>query len=198
MYQTTAKNEICVSYAPETGAEFAAKQYYEEPVELIPKVTITAALNAAEQGATQAVLLPLESSYHGPVSETQQGLGQTDLSIIGETVVADGSQQRFIELGTQIPEPTQQDKTSIICKTKEQDPGSLVRLLSPLAYRGISMTSLQSRPDGNGRYSFYIDFEGHQDDAKVQEVLQEMELQSTTFKMLGSYPVALSTPNLLQ
>jgi len=188
-----------VSYPIETSADLAVKQLYPgEAIKLMPEQTITSALEKTERGVSDSAFLPIESSHGGSVSETQKALERTGLSIISEAVVAGENQTRFIELGTQVPEPTDRDKTSIVCQTINQEPGSLVGLMNSLAYRAISMTSVQSRPDGQGRYLFHIDFEGHQKNPNIQEALEEMELKSTEFKVLGSYPVALVSPDLLQ
>ena len=39
-------------------------------------------------------------------------------------------------------------------------------------------------------YSFFLDFEGSQEDAKIAEVLQKMEAMTISLKNLGSYPAA--------
>jgi prephenate dehydratase len=37
-------------------------------------------------------------------------------------------------------------------------------------------------------YSFFLDFEGSQGDAKVDEVLGKMKIMAISLKNLGSYP----------
>ena len=39
-------------------------------------------------------------------------------------------------------------------------------------------------------YSFFLDFEGSQEDSKMAEVLQEMKAMTISLKNLGSYPAA--------
>jgi prephenate dehydratase len=41
-----------------------------------------------------------------------------------------------------------------------------------------------------GNYSFFLDFEGSQKDAKVAEVLGQMKKMTISLKNLGSYPAA--------
>lgn len=96
---------------------------------------------------------------------------------------------RFLMLGRQELGPSGEDKTSIIISTKDR-PGALYSLLEPLVSRGISMTRLETRPASAVKWSyvFFIDFEGHQTDPKVQEALAELEKESNYVRRLGSYP----------
>ena len=54
------------------------------------------------------------------------------------------------------------------------------------------MTRFESRPARTGRwdYYFYVDIEGHANDAKVAQALTELQAQAAFFKVLGSYPHA--------
>ena len=56
--------------------------------------------------------------------------------------------------------------------------------------RKINLTKIESRPKRQTpwEYNFYLDFEGHHDDARIRETLAEVEGISTFFKILGSYP----------
>jgi len=39
-------------------------------------------------------------------------------------------------------------------------------------------------------YNFYVDFEGHQDDTSIKEMLLKIKENSSFLKILGSYPIA--------
>jgi chorismate mutase/prephenate dehydratase len=98
---------------------------------------------------------------------------------------------RFLVLGNQQRKPTGKDKTSVLSSCLDL-PGTLVHLLGPLARHGISMTKIESRPSKRGlwNYVFFLDIEGHMEDAVVQEAFEEMKKASILFKVLGSYPRA--------
>ena len=66
-------------------------------------------------------------------------------------------------------------------------------MLKPLADRGIGMSKIESRPSRRGvwEYVFFIDIEGHKDDALVAEALQEIEHETAMVRILGSYPMAV-------
>ena len=57
---------------------------------------------------------------------------------------------------------------------------------------GVSMTRFESRPArvGTWEYYFYIDIEGHRDDAAVAAALAELGQKAAFLKILGSYPRA--------
>ena len=69
-------------------------------------------------------------------------------------------------------------------------PGAVHALLTPLAKHGVSMTRIESRPArmGTWEYMFFVDIEGHQDDAAVAAALAELRALAPFLKVLGSYP----------
>lgn len=99
---------------------------------------------------------------------------------------------RFLIIGaTQFP-ASGQDKTSLLISSPNR-PGLLYDLLAPLAHNGISMTRLESRPSrrANWEYVFFIDFEGHQDENRVQKALNSLQHEAELVRVLGSYPRAV-------
>lgn len=99
---------------------------------------------------------------------------------------------RFLILGKQRVAPSGHDKTSLVLSAANR-PGAVHELLSPLAKHGVSMTKLESRParSATWEYVFYLDIEGHQDDAHVAAALTELKQVAAFVKVLGSYPVAV-------
>jgi chorismate mutase/prephenate dehydratase len=85
-----------------------------------------------------------------------------------------------------------QDKTSLLVLARNK-PGALYHILEPFHRHDVSMTSIESRPSGQGAwgYVFYIDFEGHHSDTKVQQVLKDLDQDSVEVRLLGSYPQAV-------
>ena len=54
------------------------------------------------------------------------------------------------------------------------------------------MTKIESRPTktNSWEYNFYVDFEGHQKNSKILEMLGEIKKETLFIKILGSYPSA--------
>jgi chorismate mutase/prephenate dehydratase len=96
---------------------------------------------------------------------------------------------RFVVIAAHDAGPSGKDKTSLVMSTRNV-PGAIHTLLTPLAEHGVSMTRLESRPARTGRweYLFYVDIEGHQQDANVAEALRELAGNAAFLKNLGSYP----------
>lgn len=99
---------------------------------------------------------------------------------------------RFLVIGRESVPGSGSDKTSIIVEAHNK-PGALFKLLECFHRAGISLTRIDTRPSRtrNWFYVFFIEFEGHQDEPVVKQVLQELEEQSVMLKRLGSYPRAV-------
>lgn len=99
---------------------------------------------------------------------------------------------RFLIVGNEKVQASGVDKTSIVVAT-DNKPGALYHLLEPFHRESIMLTRIDTRPSKteNWTYLFFIDFEGHQEDKNVQLVLNEIERNSKSLKVLGSYPKAV-------
>jgi prephenate dehydratase len=68
--------------------------------------------------------------------------------------------------------------------------GALMEILTEFAVRGVNLSTIQSRPtgDGLGSYFFFIDCEGHIDDGRVGEAMMGVRRVCAEVRFLGSYP----------
>lgn len=98
------------------------------------------------------------------------------------------NQTRFILLGKFIAPQTGRDRTSITFST-ENKAGALSKILSILETHEINMSYIDSRPSKKelGEYVFYIDFEGHIQDKRVQDAFEEITKNVKMFYVIGSY-----------
>jgi len=98
---------------------------------------------------------------------------------------------RFLVLSDHDTLPSGRDKTSLVMSAPNV-PGSVVKLLQPLADAGVSMTRFESRPAkvANWEYLFFVDIEGHRDNPTVAAALKEVTARAAMVKLLGSYPAA--------
>ena len=69
---------------------------------------------------------------------------------------------------------------------------SLFKLLEPFHKDGVMLTRIDTRPSRTETwaYVFFIEFEGHSEDAVISRILRDIEEQSILIKVLGSYPKA--------
>jgi chorismate mutase/prephenate dehydratase len=96
---------------------------------------------------------------------------------------------RFVIIGHDSEQPTGRDKTSMIVHVKNT-PGALFGALEPFREVGINLTHIDSRPAKSERweYLFFIEFEGHVQEERVQRALVLLEDHCLHVKLLGSYP----------
>ncbi|HSD05406.1 MAG TPA: prephenate dehydratase [Nitrosopumilaceae archaeon] len=98
---------------------------------------------------------------------------------------------RFLVLAKNKHEKTGKDKTSIIFSIKHV-PGALYSILEKFNTNKINLTKIESRPTKSTpwEYNFYADFEGHESESNVKDVLEKIKHHTTFLKILGSYPRA--------
>ena len=99
---------------------------------------------------------------------------------------------RFLILSKKESAETGKDKTSIIFSIKHE-PGSLYRIIENFNKNNVNLTKIESRPTKANvwEYNFHVDFEGHQKDIKVLEMLNKIKEETLFMKILGSYPSAI-------
>ena len=96
---------------------------------------------------------------------------------------------RFLVIGNLETKPSGNDKTSLLVSGKNQ-PGSLSKLLAPLARNKINMTRIESRPSRQSvwEYVFFVDIDGHIRDKKLRKALAELGAARRRFSS-GSGPI---------
>jgi len=127
--------------------------------------------------------------------------GQTAAEVYGLEVLATDIEDRpdnttrFLVLGRKLFQPSGEDRTTVLVSVSHgQAPGALFRLLEPLARHRVSMTRIESRPSRRRKwdYVFFIDLEGHCADKPVAQALAALKRRASLYRVLGSYPRALS------
>ncbi|MBF0098617.1 MAG: prephenate dehydratase [Magnetococcales bacterium] len=80
-------------------------------------------------------------------------------------------------------------KTSLLFEVRNI-PAALYKCLGGFATNGINLTRLESRPlpGRHWSYQFYLDFEGHPEDAACELALEEISFFTDSLKILGCYP----------
>jgi chorismate mutase / prephenate dehydratase len=98
---------------------------------------------------------------------------------------------RFLVIARDEAKPTKSDKTSIVFEIKDKA-GALHDILVPFKNARINLTKIESRPSKKKAWSyfFFVDLEGHHNDARVKKALASLEKHCTFIKVLGSYPKA--------
>ncbi len=148
-------------------------------------------------------LLPVASSSRAAeMAASEQGM-----AAIGSTLAAElyglkivfaniednpSNQTRFFVIATKPAKRTGKDKTSVMFTTAHRA-GALVEVLNVLSRHGINLTNIDTRPSKrrNWEYYFFIDAEGHSQDANFAEALAEAREHCGELHVLGSFPKAM-------
>jgi chorismate mutase/prephenate dehydratase len=152
----------------------------------LPRAVLVESRSTAE-GARQA-----HDDARGAAVASEMAAKLHDLQILHRNIQdLSHNMTRFLVLGRQQAEPTGRDKTSVLIVTRDE-PGILYRTLGAFAERGINMTKIESRPSRRRpwEYVFFLDLDGHQEDAKLAAALEAVKRDCESLKVLGSYPKA--------
>ena len=115
-----------------------------------------------------------------------------DMPIIAENIANNlNNYTRFLILSKKESPETGNDKTSIIFSIKHE-PGSLHRIIENFHKNNVNLTKIESRPTkaNTWEYNFYVDFEGHEKNSQISEMLDKIKQDTLFMKVLGSYPSA--------
>jgi len=140
--------------------------------------------------ADAALRASQESNAAAIASETAAQL--YELSLLKRNIEdSPDNTTRFLIIGKQEVQPTGDDKTTLLISARNK-PGALYSLLQPLAKNKVSMTRIESRPSHcvNWEYVFFLDIEGHIENAAIKNSVEELKEEADLLKVLGSYPRA--------
>ena len=123
----------------------------------------------------------------GDLAAQQYGLNKLAVDIEDQP----DNTTRFLVIGREDVAPSGRDKTSIVVSAHNR-PGALFKLLEPFEQNNVMLTRIDTRPSRTETwtYVFFIEFEGHQQDAKIASILDTISQQTVMCKILGSYPKA--------
>ncbi|TWU02284.1 prephenate dehydratase [Stieleria varia] len=142
--------------------------------------TTAAAMHAADTPGVAAVAsLPAGRKY--------------GLNVIGENIEDNANNvTRFAVLGTDEPEPTGNDKTSILFQVPHR-PGALAEVMTIFRDQSLNLTWIESFPSPQSRseYLFFVELTGHIRHKSVLHAVESLRGQTTRLEVLGSYPIAL-------
>jgi prephenate dehydratase len=158
---------------------YVAKNYPQ--AEIIEMSSTAAAAKGLKDGNYDAAIA-------SEIAATTYGLKVLD-SDVGDN---SGAVTRFVvaQKPGATPEPTGNDRTSLVAFIGKDHAGALLEILTEFAKKDVNLTFIQSRPTGRelGDYHFIIDAEGHIADPKVAAAIDGVRNICEDIRFLGSYP----------
>jgi chorismate mutase / prephenate dehydratase len=139
--------------------------------------TTVAAQMAREQAGTAAIGSKQAAELYG-------------LHILFENIEDNpDNMTRFFVIGREAARRTGEDKTAIMFTTAHK-PGALAEVLDVFKENGINLTDIEKRPSRkvNWEYYFFIDAQGHADDASLKTAIEQAKKHCLQLTVLGSYP----------
>jgi chorismate mutase/prephenate dehydratase len=102
------------------------------------------------------------------------------------------NETRFLVIGREAARRSGEDKTAVMFTTAHK-PGALAEVLDVFKENGINLTDIEKRPSKkvNWEYYFFIDAQGHADDAGMIKAIEQARQHCLQLTVLGSYPRAL-------
>ncbi len=112
------------------------------------------------------------------------------LSVIARNI-QDSAQNttRFLVIGSSPAGPSGADKTTALFAVRDEV-GALNQALNIFARNRINISKIESRPlrSRPWEYLFFVDLQGHREDAGLKRALAALERKALFLKVLGSYP----------
>ena len=135
----------------------------------------------------------LKNEWHSAAIAGDVAVAEYDLHKLYANIEDNPSNTtRFLIIGHEEVAPSGQDKTSIVVSAHDKA-GALIEILKPLSKHGVSMTSIETRPERPNKwaYVFFIDMDGHMQDANVKAAIADIRPLVKDVRILGSYPKAV-------
>jgi chorismate mutase-like protein len=174
----------------------AAHQHFGASIKTLTVTSIVKLFQKVLAHQAHYGIVPIEHSRKGIVAQTLDAFIECPVQVCGEIELFEAKQRnsvRFLIVGDHCTAPSAKDKTSLLISTVHQ-PGSLARFFQPFARHQVNITAIAAHPLHNElwRYVFFLEVEGHQQEATMKNALAELGEQPLTYRVLGSYPRSLA------
>jgi chorismate mutase / prephenate dehydratase len=137
-----------------------------------------------------AAAAQLAAEKHGAaaIASLQAGVNY-GLNVLAENIEDNKNNvTRFAVIGDHQERRTGQDKTAAMFEIPHT-PGSLADAMTVFKRNRINLTWIESFPMPNteSEYLFFVEMEGHQNDAKIKRALAALQRKTERLEVLGSY-----------
>lgn len=171
-----------VASKPEVFAQ--CRNWLSTSMQEVQLVPVASTSKAAEMAASEQGLAAIGSKLAAELYE---------LEIIFANIEDNpNNMTRFFVISSSPAKRTGNDKTAIMFTTAHRA-GALVDVLNVFARHNINLTNIDTRPSKrrNWEYYFFVDAEGHCEDANFGQALEEARPHCGELHVLGSFPRAV-------
>lgn len=112
-----------------------------------------------------------------------------NLNVLKENIEDDkNNNRRFIVIGDGTTKPTGNDKTSIVLFLNDRQ-GALMDIVQVFVKYHINITQINSKMMNNNfeEQAVFIDFDGHKEDEIIKNLLNDLEPNCKSIRIIGSY-----------
>jgi chorismate mutase/prephenate dehydratase len=112
-----------------------------------------------------------------------------NLNVLKENIEDDkNNNRRFIVIGDGSTKPTGKDKTSIVLFLDDRQ-GALMEIVQVFVKYQINITQINSKMMNNNadEQAVFIDFDGHKEDDNIKNLLNDLEPNCKSIRIIGSY-----------
>jgi len=150
-----------------------------------------ASLHEVSSTADAARLVQTEPLTSAAVASRQAGVRYGLHTLFASIEDHSENETRFAIIALQDSSRTGADKTALVFQISHA-PGALADVLAVFKLNKINLTWIESFPykEAKGEYVFFVDFEGHHEDARVKKTIKSLEGMCETVSVLGSYPIS--------
>jgi chorismate mutase/prephenate dehydratase len=174
-----ARAEITEVYS-KPQALSQCREWLARHMPLVRTVEITSTAAAAQ----------LAADKHGAAAiATLQAGGNYGLNVIAENIEDNANNlTRFAVIGTDVPRRTGKDKTAVMFEIPHR-PGALADVMATFKRARLNLTWIESfpMPRTESEYLFFVEMEGHEQDARVRRALTSLVRRTSRLEVLGSY-----------
>ncbi|MEO1617268.1 MAG: prephenate dehydratase [Planctomycetota bacterium] len=140
---------------------------------------------------TAAAESAAQHSHIAAVASLPAGI-EYGLDVLSRNIEDNGDNvTRFAVLGARQPEPTGNDKTSMMFQVEHQ-PGALAESMTIFSDLKLNLTWIESFPcpETRAEYLFFVELTGHRLDPAVADAIERLQKFTRRLDILGSYPRA--------
>lgn len=198
-----SSSRICAEVLINIHHNLMARQPWEKITQIYSKPEVFSQCRnwLSAVGKDRSLTAVASSSKAAELAAQEEGVAAIGSSLAGEFYnlhtlfenIEDNPDNitRFFVIGRETARRTGDDKTAIMFTTAHK-PGALAEVLDVFKESGINLTDIEKRPSQkvNWEYYFFIDAQGHVDDANMQQAIKLAGHHCLQLTVLGSYPRA--------